>query len=140
MQFQKPRTQRYGWLLALLVLQGGCGNPAELNRLPVFGTITGFPGTTGSISFIPAPGNKGPGAVASIQNGKYQFDATNGPTPGPHEVLISLTLGKHLPAGSSAAYNPKSTAPLRLKANVPAQSPFRLDFKFDDSMNSTPQP
>ena len=72
----------------------GCGKQNALVRLPVFGTVVRSNGEklSGSIMFVPAEGHSGPAAVASIVDGKYQFDSTNGPTIGPHRVIIKRSI------------------------------------------------
>jgi hypothetical protein len=43
---------------------------------------------SGSITLMPAKGNTGPAATTAIVDGQYRFDTTNGPTAGPHQVMI----------------------------------------------------
>jgi hypothetical protein len=69
----------------------GCGRtetgPA---RIAVYGKVAG-PGTVnGTISFLPAGETKGPSATASIANGSYRFDTTDGPVAGSYNVVITL--------------------------------------------------
>lgn len=44
----------------------------------------------GSISFLPAEGNRGPAAISQIASGRYSFSRDTGPTPGPHRVVIDI--------------------------------------------------
>jgi hypothetical protein len=42
-----------------------------------------------SISFLPSDGKKRPAATASVKDGVYRFDRTNGPTAGPTRVIVT---------------------------------------------------
>jgi hypothetical protein len=77
-------------LLSAIVVIGGCRPQNEVSRLPVHGTVTTANGEkpNGSISFIPADGESGPAAMTVLTGGNYQFDRTNGPTAGPHQVIV----------------------------------------------------
>ncbi len=82
-------------MLAPLVL-AGCG-PAGPARYDVSGTVTfdGQPVPLGTITFLPAPGNSGPGGSATIENGRYDTTVSGkGPTTGPHVAVISGFDGK----------------------------------------------
>jgi hypothetical protein len=59
-------------------------------RRPVSGTVSveGVSVLLGSISFLPEAGHRGPPASTAIVDGKYQFTTENGPTPGPHRVIV----------------------------------------------------
>jgi hypothetical protein len=72
--------------LGLSVL-AGC---AAADRAEVSGSVTvdGEPVKEGSISFEPAPGNKGPQAGAIIKDGKYHIPAASGPAPGKNVVKL----------------------------------------------------
>jgi hypothetical protein len=81
----------------------------------------------GSISFIPAQGRDGPGATCSLLKGSYQFDKSNGPVAGPHEVIIRRSVGKSLPGGPAA----NTKGEWKLTADVPALGPYKIDFTLD---------
>jgi hypothetical protein len=71
---------RWSLWAGLCVAALGCGR-SNVDRLPVFGLVVG-PGSeklTGSISFIPDKNWSSSGSVASLINGQYRFDRTNGP-------------------------------------------------------------
>ncbi len=81
------------WLLALFSLGAflslaGCS--AESDRRPISGTVSvdGTPVVRGSISFFPDRGHSGPAASTSISAGRYRFTAVNGPSAGPHRVVV----------------------------------------------------
>jgi hypothetical protein len=90
-----PGGYRLVAMLAPLVL-AGCG-PAGPARYDVSGTVTfdGQPVPLGTITFLPAPGNSGPGGSATIENGRYDTTVSGkGPTTGPHVAVISGFDGK----------------------------------------------
>ena len=72
----------------------GCGQHDKgPRRYNLSGTVTyqGKPVPTGEISFLPdsSQGNTGPGAVAFIQDGRYETRRNKGVTPGPTVVIIT---------------------------------------------------
>jgi hypothetical protein len=75
----------------LLLLHCGCSKETRLQRVPMHGAVTMKSGEllNGSITYIPAEGQKGPSATATLKEGKYEFDRTNGPAAGPHTVTIT---------------------------------------------------
>jgi hypothetical protein len=129
-------------ILALAIIGAGCGkSPAA--RLPVYGAVSYANGETfnGSITFVPANGRPGPAATTGVSNGYYRFDSTNGPTAGPHRVMIRQiiprgaalkSLGQRKPpaAPGSADAGSGKTA-WTLSADVPLDGPYQFDFKLD---------
>jgi len=74
----------------------GCG-PTGPARYDVSGSVTfdGQPVPVGTITFVPATGNSGPGGSAGIQAGRYDTASTGkGPTGGPHVAIITGFDGK----------------------------------------------
>ncbi len=79
-------------------------------RLPVRGDVT-LPGGeqfNGSITFIPASGHRGPAATTTVKDGNYQFDRTNGPTAGPHHVIIKRVISKSAMLELRGSRNPRA--------------------------------
>jgi hypothetical protein len=74
-------------VLPLLVMSG-CGGPD--NRAEVSGSISfnGQPLASGSISFVPAEGNKGPSSGGSIVDGRYSVPRAKGVALGKNRVSI----------------------------------------------------
>jgi hypothetical protein len=68
----------------------GCGKGDGATRLPVFGAVSLPSGEKlcGSITFVPAEGHRGPAATTMLLDGNYRFDRSNGPTAGPHRVIV----------------------------------------------------
>ncbi|HZZ27105.1 MAG TPA: hypothetical protein VFE46_03785 [Pirellulales bacterium] len=93
---EKQAATSLGLLLGVIFALGGCGQRNPLERLPVYGAVAlaSDEKLSGSITFVPAEGRAGPAATASIVDGRYQFDAENGPTPGPSRVLVKRNLPK----------------------------------------------
>jgi hypothetical protein len=120
----------------------GCSRPSGVERLPVYGTVSEARGekVSGSISFVPDQGRPGPGAIASLIQGEYRFDKTNGPTAGLHRVIVTKTATKD-PTGKQAgspkgplagkqnANSQSPTAPWTLSADVPAKGPYKIDLR-----------
>ena len=131
---------RLAILLAVTLV--GCSRSGGEGRLPVYGTVTDADGEkiNGSISFVPDQGRPGPSAIASVKDGEYRFDGTNGPMAGPHRVTVTQTVAKD-PSAKTAAIPQKAMAAKKgiagpsfpgqptLSADVPAKGPYKLDFQ-----------
>jgi hypothetical protein len=124
----QPRALAVYCVVAVFGLLTGCG-AGDGQRLPVTGRITGNGAETldGAISFIPAKGNEGLGATCALKNGVYQFDRSNGPTAGHHQVSIRRTPSK--PTGRPAAGQTRQE--WIFQADVPAKGPYTIDLKLD---------
>jgi len=93
------RRYRRGLLIACLCVSSVCAAiihlaplRASADRRPLHGRVEvdGVRIAHGSIRFLPAAGNSGPAANASIVNGRYDFTEQTGPRSGPHRVLIDM--------------------------------------------------
>jgi hypothetical protein len=137
---QKPLGAR--WLVLALVPVLGCGGSGGVPRLAVYGTVAHPSGDKidGLISFVPDQGRTGPSAVGSIVKGAYQFDKTNGPTSGPHRVIVTRTGGKEMavkPAGAAKRppKGPKSAVaagplgPWTFSRDIPENGPYQIDLQ-----------
>ncbi|MBI1310950.1 hypothetical protein GC176_06545 [bacterium] len=86
----------------LLVLQmltlalAGCGGSDGPRRVAVTGTVTraGSPVEIGSVGILPSGDHSGPAANGAVENGEFVFDSSNGPTPGPHRIVIRSLIPK----------------------------------------------
>ena len=85
-------------IVAMLMSVGcvGCGGSDGPRRVAVTGTVTrdGAAVDVGSVAILPRDGHPGPAAVGAIDDGEFEFTASTGPTPGPHEVVIRSMLPK----------------------------------------------
>lgn len=84
--------------LAVIAI-GGCGG-GGVTRYDVSGKVTfgGVPVAVGTITFLPASGNSGPGGSAAIRDGLYDTSQGRmGPTGGPHVAVITGFDGKVVP-------------------------------------------
>jgi hypothetical protein len=74
----------------LLFANAGCQPVGDTARIAVFGTVKSESGDPidGTISFLPEAGTHGPAATASLIDGAFAFDTTNGPVAGNYRVLI----------------------------------------------------
>ena len=84
-----------GILLAVGGLIVGCGKGGPA-RFPVHGAVSRSDGekVNGSITFLPSEGLTGPAATASLIESEYRFDRENGPTAGPHQVIVHKITSK----------------------------------------------
>jgi hypothetical protein len=85
-----PRATLTLICLLLVLLPAGCRR-GSTDRLPVHGTVKTAAGEqlNASITFLPSDGQKRPAATASVKDGVYHFDRTNGPTAGPTRVIVT---------------------------------------------------
>jgi hypothetical protein len=110
-----------------------------VSRLPVFGTVSlpNAEGINGSITFVPTEGNHGPAALAKLTDGKYQFDRTNGPTVGPHQVIVKRTFPRSrvpTPNGSDQkgeAVSAGIKTEWKLNANLKEQASNQYNFTLE---------
>ena len=131
----------WSFCVGLCLAAMGCGR-SNGGRLPVTGSVIG-PGAeklTGSISFIPDVDRSSPGAVASLVNGHYCFDGTNGPGPGRYRILIRRAVtktranqtskpGLALATGESIARG--ATVEWTFAREIVAKGPYQIDFNLD---------
>ncbi|MEW4561976.1 hypothetical protein AB1K70_05585 [Bremerella sp. JC770] len=103
-------------LVFLLAILSGCQPSSDVQRYNVRGSVTyeGKPVPTGTIMMTPANGNKGPGGYAEIRDGRFDTATTGqGPTGGPHHVVIQGYDGKSNPANElpmgKALFDPYET-------------------------------
>jgi len=129
-------------ILAVGTLAVGCGK-AGLARLPVCGTVSGANGEklSGSISFLPTKGTLGPAATTGLVAGAYRFDREDGPTAGPHNVIVNKHVAKDAvlksldhetsPASREAGMAGDGKTVWTLSADVPADPPYECDFQLE---------
>src|SRR5260370_1313054 len=74
----------------LLFGSAGCQRAGDGGRIAALGTVTSESGDAinGMISFLPDAGTNGPAATASLIDGAFAFDTTNGPVAGNYRVLV----------------------------------------------------
>lgn len=122
------------WMIMLLL--AGCTEEQTITRVAVQGEVTQKAGVVarGSISFLPAEGTEGPSATASIVDGKYLFDQSNGPVPGLYKVVITPQDGKKsLPKAGSQLVKNKSAEPWSGQADVTVDDNVK-DFNLDEAI------
>lgn len=116
--FLDPTTMNIRFSIAVLSLAVfcGCQDSSDVQRFDVQGTVTfdGKPVPAGTIMLTPSPGNTGPGGYAEIRDGKFDTaEGGQGPTGGPHHVVIQGYDGKTNPANElpmgSALFDPYET-------------------------------
>jgi hypothetical protein len=140
--WSRRRTALVGVLLGLGVLLDGCGKGGAL-RLPVHGVVSLSNGEalTGSITFAPVEGTPGPGATTALSDGRYQFDRHDGPTAGPHRVIVRRAVAKRTllesrgdktpPASKAAAPGATPKMEWTLSADVTDDGTYQCDFTLE---------
>ena len=120
---------------SIAMLANGCGGQSGIERPAVSGTVLldGQPIESGTISFVPAPGTKGPTAGGIIKSGKYSISEGDGAAVGTARVEISsskatgkmIEVGSPMPPGTKieetieavpTKYNKNSTLTVEIKA------------------------
>lgn len=88
------------WLTLSAMFFSSCSKPSGPRRVSVSGSVrlAGKPLPPASISFQPDQGHSGPAANGEIVNGQYRLTTEDGPTAGPHRVVISLAPPKGVPS------------------------------------------
>jgi len=81
-----------GFVGALALFAAGCGSRSGVDLFSLSGSVTfdGKPVPAGTVTFEPdsAKGNRGPGAVAQIKDGRYSTARGTGHTGGQYLVRI----------------------------------------------------
>jgi hypothetical protein len=99
------------------------------------GTVTLASGErlNGSITFLPAEGQSGPSATTKLNAGKYEFDSTNGPTAGPHTVILKRVVGRAdtLKAIEAKQRLPENGAEWTLSVDIADNGQYLQDFTLD---------
>jgi hypothetical protein len=136
------RTALVGVLLGLGILLEGCGKGGVV-RLPVHGTVALSNGEkfSGTIAFLPAEGNPGPAATATLSDGGYQFNRGDGPAAGPHRVIVRRTVSKRTllesrgsktpPASTATAAGAAAKMEWTLSADVADDGVYQCDFTLE---------
>jgi hypothetical protein len=129
------RTNASAIALTLSALLGCSKSGVERIDLSGTATYAGQPVPVGTISFLPAPGNTGPGGSAEIKDGKYDTaSAGMGPTAGPHVVSILGFDGKADPSKELPQGAPLF-GPYQIKVEVPKEGGVQ---NFDIPQQSAP--
>jgi hypothetical protein len=121
-------------LLAAGCLLTGCSKPDLWHRVALQGNVTvtdiGNPDdVNGTLTIVPAAGNKGPAAVTPIKSGKYQFTKTTGPVTGSCDAIVNLYEPLPMEAGAKPSAKPVHTKPLPGAPGVKIQSMFMPERK-----------
>lgn|GEM_PF-4232446 len=130
----EPRVWRCALtsLAGLSVLMISSCQPAGdgLSRIAVVGSVTSSSGEpiSGTISFLPEAGTKGPAATASVVEGDFKFDKSNGPVAGNYRVLVVGQLRDLKYKGTLASI---SSAPNAEATTGDSQSPPAAEWSFD---------
>ncbi|MBI5759377.1 MAG: hypothetical protein HZA46_12735 [Planctomycetales bacterium] len=114
-----------------ILFWSGCSQSSGPRRVPVRGTVklAGQLFQPTSISFQPTEGHSGPAANTAIVNGVYQFTTEDGPTAGPHRVLISVAPAK----GSGGENDPPRPKKTRWEFSVTVpEAGLTKDFQVED--------
>jgi hypothetical protein len=132
----KRSATSFVFALVLVAVLPGCGQRNSPARLPIYGTVTlaGGEKPNGSISFVPDDGNSGPAAMTALAEGRYQFNETNGPTPGPHKVIVrQLVLEKRIPGPSTGDVKSEATKSVGNEAKSAAKTEWKLNANLTNS-------
>jgi hypothetical protein len=137
-------------MLATFPLMAGCGHQGGPPRAAVRGEVRvqDAPLKTGVIRFIPAGQGKGPVALTTIKEGRYEFTTSDGPVLGANSIEIVPGLAENPLAGARdikaawteyaktvAANTPAGAVPKRptrnaeWKVDVKAKGQNTFDFK-----------
>lgn len=97
--------QRAGWLMLFTMVGLGCSGQSGPQRIAVDGIVDhkAQPLVNGTITIVPSGKQGGPAANGMIEQGKFHIPAGEGPSEGPHTVIINLTpqkSGSHTAGGS----------------------------------------
>ncbi|WP_417387992.1 hypothetical protein [Gimesia sp.] len=96
MNYQLMRSKWYCWLslgFSCLLLTACGASSSGPERFVLSGEVlhNGQPVPAGQVILMPdtAKGNQGPGAVGTIENGRWHTDPEKGPVSGPHIAMLN---------------------------------------------------
>lgn len=134
-------------LLALAVVAAGCGKGDGPVRAAASGHVSldGAPLPAGVVRFIPTGATEGPAAAATVKDGAFELQPSEGPVVGTHRVEIEMLDHWGFPADDEAAFvqhfeqaprskRPKSPIPesynrrSTLIADIKADQPNEFEF------------
>ncbi len=139
-----------GLALVILPFVAGCARPSGPARAAVHGEVTldESPLKAGVIRFVPIQGTKGPVALATIKDGRYDLTSSEGPALGNNSIEIVPGIAENPLDGATdiraawaeyakaaASTNREKGMPRKfksiseLKVNVQAQGKNTFDFK-----------
>lgn len=103
-----PRSSRITSLLLIgcvLIAVAGCGRSGP-RRVALQGEVKvgGTPLKGGRITFLPTEETKGPAAVATVTEGKFQFTSRTGPVVGKNKVQIEALIDPGFALDDENAY------------------------------------
>lgn len=122
----------------LLLFVAGCSD-SPWTHVAIDGTVTvdGTPIPAGTISFLPAQGHKGPAATALIQQGKFHLEGEDGPTSGPHTVVVYIDVDdKHAVMSSHNLKTPGAPSPSKTRWEQPLEIPAEGHFELPLDLKS----
>lgn len=122
-------SRMLSFCLMLLCLAGCSRQPDGPARFEIKGQVTynDKPVPYGEIVFVPdtAAGNRGPGATATITDGKYRVPSEQGVVGGPHRVTITGFTAAPSQAAVPDPSTPPSVAlfaPIEMQQTLPTSS------------------
>lgn len=103
---RRMRAPEFLCSILLLCLSSGCGHDDGLQRNAISGTITidGAPLKSGAVRLIPIEPDTGPGTMAKVTEGAFQFTEENGPIAAQHRVEIEATEHQAFAIDDEAAF------------------------------------
>ena len=133
----------------LTVLVAGCWGGDDVDRIAIQGEVLldNAPLSQGTISILPAEGQSGPAATTTITGGRFEFDRQNGPSAGPHRVVINLVggvdkpklaamKGRQGPGGAPSQATPPKRRRWEREVDVPKTGPFQYDVTLSSSQSA----
>lgn len=120
------------WLTSAVLICSGCSKPSGPRRVNASGAVrlAGQPLPPGSISFQPDQGHTGPAANGAIADGRYRLTTEDGPTPGPHRIVITLAP----PKGVASPNDPPRPKRARWEFSmIVPDAGFTKDFDVEDN-------
>lgn len=139
----RPIAVRMRRATAILIVCGlkmlGCGGPSGPQRVAVDGSILSSEKLlpSGTIRFLPEPGNNGPIAITTVNGGLYRFTEADGPYPGNYKVSVNLELDYSVLAKMSSSSSEAPPMNWEEKVTVPDKKSVTLHFDWPASKGSS---
>lgn len=115
----------------------GCDTASERQAISGSVAVDGEPIVTGTILLLPDTGHRGPSASSSIIDGVYRFTTQNGPTAGPHRVVIGVS-GSRIPANATSESETARSATSPESSSVAKQGPSSAELSTRATLETKP--
>ena len=141
MASQSRAARRFVWRAAgtvlAVVFATGCSGSGDEKRVEFKGSVSyrGRPLVRGTVSVLPAEGQSGAATMVVIEQGRFHFQKSDGPVPGPCRIVVLVNPedweAMVVPEDQRSMEPEPVTKRWEFRVDVPEESPFQHDLELD---------